>query len=102
MNCRDAEDESIELCNKFFPEGATIKCKEANRSPYDIFIYATACDGIMECMDGEDELSCEGNDFVTALVVCSAFLIVSFLWCYTYFMVFANLKQDIEGRLVSF
>ena len=56
VNCIHAEDESFELCNKFFPEGATIKCKEANRTHYNISIYATPCDGIMECKDGEDEL----------------------------------------------
>ena len=97
MNCRDAEDESFELCNKFFPEGATIKCKEANRTRYNISIYATACDGIMECKDGKDELGCNGNDWTIAFALCCAFMIISFLWSYTYFMVFANLKKDIKG-----
>ena len=97
VNCINAEDESFELCKETFPEGATIECKEANRTLHNITIYATACDGIMECKDGEDELGCQWNNWTTAFVLCCAFLIVSFLWCYTYFMVFANLKKDIKG-----
>ena len=96
VNCRDAEDESFELCHKFFPEGATIECKEANRTQYNISIYATACDGIMECKDGKDELGCNGNDWTIAFALCCAFMIISFSWSYTYFMVFANLKKDIK------
>ena len=100
MNCRDAEDESFEICNKFFP-GATIKCKEANRTRYNISIYATACDGIMECKDGKDELGCNGNDWTIAFALCCAFMIITFSWSYTYFMVFANLKKDIKEQKVQ-
>ena len=101
VNCRDAEDESFEICNKFFPEGATIKCKEANRTRYNISIYATACDGIMECKDGKDELGCNGNDWTIAFALCCAFMIITFSWSYTYFMVFANLKKDIKEQKVQ-
>jgi len=47
VNCHvAAEDEDFELCQSTFPEGALVKCKESNRSNYNIIIYAVPCDGI--------------------------------------------------------
>ena len=46
VNCKYAEDESFDLCKSTFPDGATVKCLEANRPFYQIWIYAVPCDGI--------------------------------------------------------
>ena len=46
MNCKFAEDENFDLCKSTFPEGATVKCLEAVRPFYKIWIYAVPCDGI--------------------------------------------------------
>ena len=47
VNCFYGEDEEFELCESFFPEAATVKCEEANRTHYNISILATPCDGIL-------------------------------------------------------
>ena len=46
MNCKYAEDENFDLCKSTFPDGATVKCLEADRPFYKIWIYAVPCDGI--------------------------------------------------------
>ena len=52
VNCFYAEDEDFELCKSFFPEAATVKCEEANRTHYNISILATPCDGILGTLLG--------------------------------------------------
>ena len=94
VNCLYGEDESFdgfegfEGCSKSFPEGATIKCIEADRPPnYNITIYAVPCDGIKECLNGEDEIHCKEDwkytlgllgiifSFMFALFSCFFFII---------------------------
>ena len=47
VNCKYAEDEELELCKATFSEGATLKCQEANRTNFQIWIYAVPCNGIL-------------------------------------------------------
>ena len=56
-HCMYCEDESFEgLCEYTFPEAATIKCVEANRSSdINITILATPCNGVRECLNINDE-----------------------------------------------
>ena len=48
VQCIYGEDEDFELCKDTFPERATIKCLEANRTNlFNITIFAVPCDGII-------------------------------------------------------
>ena len=62
--CDDAEDENLDKCFQKYKEReiitnhATLKCPSRNYP--EMITLATVCDGIMECLDDEDEpASCE-------------------------------------------
>ena len=99
VNCVHAEDEDFELCKHTFPEGATVYCQEANRTQYNISIYAVPCDGIIECKDGLDEISCSWVWQNSALVIIFAYVIVNVSWYFTYYHVYFKLKADIKQMI---
>ena len=80
--CPEAEDEDLETCyqkyldRKIIDQSATIKC---NSSMYpEMKIYATACNDIIECGDGEDEKNCSLNN--DSLLVATSFFVLLIFW----------------------
>ena len=48
VQCIYGEDEDFELCRNTFPERATFKCLEGNRTNlFNVTIFAVPCDGII-------------------------------------------------------
>ena len=92
-HCQYCEDEYFEgLCQLTFPEAATIKCIESNRSlDTNITIMAIPCNGVRECLDVDDE-DCESKWFVTPIVWLVFFLLICSGWGYTHFK--ATIRSD--------
>ena len=59
---RDGSDEDFELCikKKAFPDHASVRCQKAdtNFNGINITIMAVQCNGVIECVDKEDEKNC--------------------------------------------
>ena len=69
----DGADENFEICQHTFPESATIKCLEKNRTNYPIYILATPCNNIAECENDEDE-QCDKSSIVTIIISLVLFI----------------------------
>ena len=82
-HCLYCEDETFEgLCEDTFPEAATIKCIEANRSSdINITILATPCNGVRECLNINDE-NCQSEMYITAITMALFFLVILCGWIY--------------------
>ena len=86
VNCPDGSDEDFEMCQDYFSESATIVCSKANTFNFNVTIKAIACDGIIECADGRDEMGCylsNENIYITFGFVLLAINVIAFiLWMY--------------------
>ena len=86
VQCFYGEDESFEICQNKFPEGATFKCIEGSRSHfYNLTIFATPCDGICECAGCEDE-QCDPNWILYVKIGTPIFFAIFLLWGITYIL----------------
>ena len=63
--CKDGEDESLELCHKKYIANKIVKPYASFRCPSvfyeNMVIYGTTCDGKKECFDNSDEDGCKNN-----------------------------------------
>ena len=65
----NAIDEDYNKCKSNFPPSATIRCKKPGIfNNLSIEIRAVHCNGVDECLDGEDEAGCD-QDYTTELLV---------------------------------
>ena len=77
--CEHGEDEVLENCKNEYilrnllPETATFRCRS---KMYPIIeTYATACDGITECLNEDDEKFCSGYSILKQILVSTSILI---------------------------
>ena len=84
VNCPDGSDEDFEMCQDYFSELATIVCSKADTFNFNVTIKAIACDGIIECSDGRDEMGCHLPDeyiYITFGVILLIISVIAFiLW----------------------
>ena len=101
-HCMYCEDESFEeLCENTFPEAATIKCVEANRSiDINITILATPCNGIRECLNINDE-NCQSEMYITAITMSLFFFVIMCRWIYIHVTTQTALKSLKRIELFS-
>ena len=77
--CEHGEDEVLENCKneyklrQLLPETATFRC--ISKMYPIIETYATACDGITECLDEDDEKFCSGYSILKQILVTTSILI---------------------------
>ena len=78
--CEHGEDEDLDKCkteytkNNLIPETATFRCRSIM---YPIMeTYATACDGLEECFEAEDEKFCSGYSVLKKILVSTSLIIV--------------------------
>ena len=78
--CQDGQDENIDECKSrnMFAKEATFQCFEDNRPyKYRIFIMAIRCNGIWECINGEDEIGCDISFIYLAYALLIGFAAIS-------------------------
>ena len=96
-HCMYCEDESFEeLCENTFPEAATIKCIEANRSSdINITILATPCNGVRECLNINDE-NCQSEMYITAIIMTLFFFVIFCGWNYIHVTTGIKSEKSIQ------
>ena len=86
-NCPNGDDESMEICNKFFPPTATLECKMRDTYNLNITIKAVPCDGNYECEFDLDEQNCSLPDSIFPICLAATAIIGSMLafvmWFFT-------------------
>ena len=85
MNCPDGEDEGFEECQNrpnYFHTEANFQCESPwNRNNNtNVTTLVAKCNGIEECLNGEDELGCEIDErilYAALGALLLAFLVIS-------------------------
>ena len=101
-HCMYCEDETFEgLCEDTFPEAATIKCVEANRSSViNITILATPCNGVRECLNINDE-NCQSEMYITNIIMMFFFLVIFCGWMYIHFITQTTIRSVKKIELIN-
>ena len=89
----DASDEDYGKCKSNFPPSATIHCEKPGIfNNLSIEIRAVHCNGVVECLDGEDEAGCDQDSTTELLVTLGAGLVL--IGCLSCFIVWSlDLKK---------
>ena len=78
--CPDNEDEDYDMCRQKYFDKKIVKKISSFKciSPMypQIFTIATACNGIVECLNGLDEDFCNTNSVTTPILVSAIFLVL--------------------------
>ena len=83
VQCIMGEDESLELCiglEEQFPEKDTFPCFSSEYRHYDVTIYATPCDGIVECQNEADEKFCDTIEITKEVVKLVIIIVILIFW----------------------
>ena len=98
FHCMKGEDEQFNICNKTYPEEATIECVENRLEGFNVTIMAVPCNGIRECRYGEDENHCGENQNVFQIIIASLMVITQTVYLYIRIVKKRKWKQkNLEG-----
>ena len=64
---------------------------------YNITILAIPCNGIVECINGEDEQKCQLHWSYTVIPVCIFYFIIFCMWSFLYIHSFIISNDDIKS-----
>ena len=99
VNCYYGEDENFSLCKTKFSETASVECFETARDGYKIRIFATPCDGIVECQNGIDEKDCSVPVPIKVFPGLIIYIMVHLSWLYTFWLVKKYKKSHPQSDL---
>ena len=78
--CPGNEDENYQMCKQKYFENKLVKCfatYKCNSTMYPkVLTIATACNGITECLDGQDEESCNTDSGLSYILQVAIFFVL--------------------------